>query len=318
MSDLSAITAVPDGTAVLHIGPHKTGTTAIQSALHVARDDLASQGVRYASSGRHDGDASRYVTGLGVRSRDRAAAAAQWAAVVEALRDDRYRRRIFSSETLANADDEAASRVLAPLGQARVVLVARSLARLIPSQYQQLAQRGAVLDAFLPWVEAVLGERDGIDTTTFWHRHRLDDQIRRWGERVGVQNVTVLVLDEEDRTFLPTAFERLLGVREGTLVGRAVQTNRSLGADEIELLRSWHGIAAAAGLDKHQRRELVGPIKRYLHQRPAAAPRRLVLPDWATERALERSAVIADAVAKSGVQVVGDLRALWRQAIVGA
>jgi hypothetical protein len=317
MSDLSALLAVPEGTAILHVGPHKTGTTAIQSALHVARDDLAGQGVRYASRGRHDGDASRYVTGLAVRSRDRSMAEAQWAAVVEALRDDRYPRRIFSSETLANADDEAVGRVLAPLRQVRVVLVARSLVRLIPSQYQQLAQRGAVLDAFLPWVEAVLGEQDGIDTATFWHRHRLDEQIRRWGDRVGRENVTVLVLDEEDRTFLPTAFERLLGVRPGTLAGRAVQLNRSLGADEIDLLRSWHGIAAAAGLNKRQRRELVAPIKRYLHERPAPEPQRLVLPDWAVERATEHSVAIATAVAASGVEVVGDLSTLWQQAIVG-
>ena len=35
------------GTRLLHIGPHKTGTTAIQGALHLARGRLAAAGVVY-------------------------------------------------------------------------------------------------------------------------------------------------------------------------------------------------------------------------------------------------------------------------------
>ena len=35
------------GTRLLHIGPHKTGTTAIQGALHLARERLAGERVVY-------------------------------------------------------------------------------------------------------------------------------------------------------------------------------------------------------------------------------------------------------------------------------
>ena len=35
------------GTRLLHIGPHKTGTTAIQGALHLARERLTAEGVVY-------------------------------------------------------------------------------------------------------------------------------------------------------------------------------------------------------------------------------------------------------------------------------
>ena len=38
---------------MVHIGPHKTGTTAIQAALFAARAELERQGVTYASEGRH-------------------------------------------------------------------------------------------------------------------------------------------------------------------------------------------------------------------------------------------------------------------------
>jgi hypothetical protein len=40
------------GARLLHIGPHKTGTTAIQGALHLARERLAVEGVAYPGRGR--------------------------------------------------------------------------------------------------------------------------------------------------------------------------------------------------------------------------------------------------------------------------
>ena len=39
--------AIPERALLLHIGPHKTGTTAIQGLLAAARDDLAAHGVTY-------------------------------------------------------------------------------------------------------------------------------------------------------------------------------------------------------------------------------------------------------------------------------
>ena len=38
---------LPEDAVLLHIGVHKTGTTAIQAALADAREELASLGVRY-------------------------------------------------------------------------------------------------------------------------------------------------------------------------------------------------------------------------------------------------------------------------------
>ena len=42
---------LPDGSRLLHIGPHKTGTTALQIALAKHSSDLLAQGVRYLSEG---------------------------------------------------------------------------------------------------------------------------------------------------------------------------------------------------------------------------------------------------------------------------
>jgi hypothetical protein len=40
------------GARLLHIGPHKTGSTAVQGAFHLARERLAAQGVVYPGQGR--------------------------------------------------------------------------------------------------------------------------------------------------------------------------------------------------------------------------------------------------------------------------
>jgi hypothetical protein len=40
------------GIRLLHIGPHKTGATPVQGALHLARERLAARGVVYPGRGR--------------------------------------------------------------------------------------------------------------------------------------------------------------------------------------------------------------------------------------------------------------------------
>lgn len=45
--------AYPDGSVILHIGPHKTGTTTLQAAFHQNREPLEAQGVHYVGSRAH-------------------------------------------------------------------------------------------------------------------------------------------------------------------------------------------------------------------------------------------------------------------------
>src|SRR4051794_41950522 len=59
--------AVPEGTRLVHIGPHKTGSTAIQVALHTARDRLAEHGVAYVTTGGYRPRKAGWA--LGIRGR---------------------------------------------------------------------------------------------------------------------------------------------------------------------------------------------------------------------------------------------------------
>ena len=54
---------LPPGSCLLHIGPPKTGTTAVQGAFHIRRAQTQAQGVHYAGRARHSGRAVQAVTG---------------------------------------------------------------------------------------------------------------------------------------------------------------------------------------------------------------------------------------------------------------
>lgn len=58
MGPIGPLAALPAGTRLLHIGPHKTGTTAIQGALFAAKDMLPEHGVEFPATSRHPMEAA--------------------------------------------------------------------------------------------------------------------------------------------------------------------------------------------------------------------------------------------------------------------
>ena len=58
----AAMPALSPDAVVLHIGPHKTGTTAIQGALYNARKQLGEHGAAYAGPGRQPYLAALFAT----------------------------------------------------------------------------------------------------------------------------------------------------------------------------------------------------------------------------------------------------------------
>jgi hypothetical protein len=127
------------GVRLLHIGPHKTGTTMIQDALHLARERLAAQGVVYPGTGRQPLRAMLAVTGQPTLLGEPEPDMADWALLVREVTAARDQRVVVSSEFLAQASDAAACRVVSDLGGPRVhvVVTLRPLTRILPSQWQQ-------------------------------------------------------------------------------------------------------------------------------------------------------------------------------------
>jgi len=303
------------GTRLLHIGPHKTGTTALQGAFHLARARLAAHGVFYAGADRSPVRATLAVTGRPAMLGEASPDIALWDKLVRTVRGAGDQRVVISSEFFDDADDAVARRVVADLGGPRVHVVAtlRPLARVMPSQWQQYLQNG-LRTPYLEWLDGML-RKPPYDqpTPTFWQRHRQDKLIARWAAAAGVPNVTVIVVDGSDRLTLLRTFESLLGLPAGFLVPEdEMAVNRSLTLAEAEVVRQlneefkrreWPGASYA----KFMRYGAVGQMKA---RKPLPGEPQIAAPAWALERMAEISAEMTGKIAALGVRVVGDLSAL--------
>lgn len=305
--------AVPEAAVLLHIGPHKTGTSAVQGALIAAGPRLADAHVHFAG-GRSRVRAARAVTGSGGRPGQPDPPISLWHDLVREVAATTDQRVVVSSEFFSQADEPTRNRIVDDLGRSRVhvVITLRPLRRILPSQWQQYVQSGIMTMSYEHWLERVMGRSQRPATPTFWVRHDHGALVTRWVQTVGADRVTVVVLDESDPAMLIRTFDALLGLPPGLLVNVPDAANRSLTAAEVEVIR-------ALNVEFKQR----GWMARYTplvgfgvaHQmkvgrKVGAGEARLTTPVWALEEAGRRGGEFAAVIAASGARVVGDLAVL--------
>lgn len=233
--------ALPEDAILVHVGPHKTGTSAIQSTLVQVRSALPAHGVTYPGkylAHHNQAMALRQVTHGWPSDAPPVPGPSVWtrfAAAVSATPG----RVVISSEFFAYAEAADRARLVADLGGERVhVLVgARHPAAMAISTWQQVLRDGypVTMDAWLA-DEFRRPEPREVDAG-FWSYADAAALAARWAEQAGPDRVHVLVVDERDRRLLPTAFEQLLALPPGMLADRTPrQVNRGLTAAEAALL----------------------------------------------------------------------------------
>jgi hypothetical protein len=301
------------GVRLLHIGPHKTGTTAIQGAFHLARERLADEGVVYPGTGRQPLRAILAVTDQPALVGEPPHTMANWEWLVGKVREAGSQRVVVSSEFFAGAEDEVIPRIVEDMGgpMAHVVVTLRPLTKILPSQWQQYMQNGYCF-GYLEWLEGILSDPPDTPTPGFWVRHRHDRLIERWASVVGPENLTVIVVDKSDPRILLGTFESMLGLPGGVLVPESGAVNRSLTFAEAEIARMIN--------EEFQRQEWPsenyatfvrnGAIKRLKARTPAPGEPAIVTPAWALKRATEIGAEMVANITASGVHVIGDISAL--------
>jgi hypothetical protein len=311
-------TPVPPNGVLLHVGVHKTGTTAIQAALADARPQLKAAGVSYPGKLQAHHRAALAVLGRpwGWNTRG--------GAVMDRSHFDRLARRVgrtpgrvvISSEFFCEAPGDVAAGVVRDLGGDRVhvVVTLRNLGRLLPSSWQQYLKYGLTTpyEKWLTDVFAGPGASKNM-TPTFWKRHDHGDVLRRWTDAVGPDHVTVLVLEDVDRSAQFQAFAQLLDVTPEVLVSRMdLTSNRSMTAAEAELLvRLNKKVKKELQWDEYVRYVRRGVALGMVEGRePAPDEPRLFTPDWALDAAAEKGALFVDVIRSLGVTVLGDLDAL--------
>lgn len=299
---------LPEGARLLHIGPQKTGTTAIQVAMAEAREAMAEHGAYYPA-----GDHRRRKAGwaLGLPGGPRDTPMRHWDELVAEVRAAGHLRVCVSDENFARAEPAVAERIVRELGgdDAHVVAVARRLDRYLPSQWQERVKAG-LPHSFDDWLRDVFDE----DSTSWerrnvWLGHDVEALVQRWVALVGPDRFTLVVADESDRGQLIDVFQRLLGLPAGTLQSHPDRSNQGFGLSELELVRGLRNAYLRNGWDNAEYRSLVRRgVQRSLRARGdrAPGPRHAPLPDWALTRVREASDRRAEALPGLGVRIVGD------------
>lgn len=309
---------LPEGSILFHAGFHKTGTTAVQSALASSRSQLAEFGVLYPSQLRSHHRAAMAVTervwGWGGKG-GTPPESKYWEHLSQDAQEHKG-RVVISSESFVFAKGDALARIVDELGADRLhaVFTLRPFSRLLSSSYQQYLKYGLAMP-YTEWLENVFANPPACPPSpNFWKRNDHAKVMGRWVERLGPDHVTLIVLDESDRGFLFRNFEGLLDLPDGILVPdpEISASNRSMTAAEAEMLRlvneggarGWDWPSYEGGVRR-------GAIMRMVEsRRPGPDEQAISTPEWAVRAAQDFGADTARRVTQLGMRVVGDLSKL--------
>lgn len=314
---LPPVDSLPEDAVLLHIGVHKTGTTALQAAFADAREELLASGVSYPGKLQAQHRAALAVLGRPWGWNNRGGS------VLDRAHFDRLCARVaahpgrvvISSEFFCEAPEDVAKDVVASLGGRRVhvVVTLRNLGRLLPSSWQQYLKYGLTTH-YEPWLQDVF-ETPGSSrmTPTFWKRQAHGAVVERWAAAAGADRMTVVVLEDVDRSAVFATFAQMLAIDPQILMSRMdVTSNRSMTAAEAELL-----VRLNSRVKKQMDwTEYVTVIRRGVARgmvegrEPGPDEARVATPAWALDAAAAEGSRAVEMIAASGVRVVGNLDAL--------
>lgn len=331
---------LPRCTRLVHIGPPKTGTTDLQLACAQARSKLFDSGVYYpgnkASQRReiisfcHYLDGCRTTTKSSETSLSRAQLeqlAAGWEGMLCEINENNNKTIFISEEAIADHfSDEHIVQFARRVGRERihVAVTLRSYPDMLLSRWNQTLKHRSSR-TLEEWLNSFY-ELSAVSLPVI-QRRSLDFSglIERWANVVGPDKVTVVIPGRNDRDFLRSTFESLLGLPPQTLVDKQLASgprNRSLTSTEAEMVRrvnerledirgiSWPLYASV--MKGTALRGKGGAIRTMLAERhPTEGEDRLLLPRWAAERSISEGKRHAERIANIGVRTVGHLENLY-------
>lgn len=305
---------LPPGSRLVHIGPHKTGSTSLQVALARVHDQLPEYGAFSPSGPYYRRRRAGWALGLDGRPSETQPPPIEfWDKLASEVRAAGDMRVCVSDEAFGHADPEQARKIVTDLGDrsVHVVAVVRRLDRYLPSLWQERV-KAKEARTFDEWLQVALhGDDSSWDHRNVWSGHDVEALVRRWTDVVGPERFTLIVSDDSDRSLIPHTFERMLGLPDGLLQAgddRGDPDNRSLNAVETELVRQINAIVVPQGVRGPRYRELIrrGLTESVLGSAGALAGPRIPLPGWALDEVRTLSDRRADAVKAMSVRVIGD------------
>jgi hypothetical protein len=305
-----SVRLLPEGTRLLHIGPHKTGSTAIQVALFEARDELARYGVYVPGGARRRREASQE---LFAARPSFAVPLPLWTALAAEIAGAGDLRVCVSDELFGKARRRTVRKIVDDLGgqHAHILAVARRYDAYLPSQWQERVKAGRT-ESYEDWLRILFADEPHWEKQNVWTAHDTVALVNRWVTHVGNDRFSLAIGDEIDREQLPRLFEELLGLPVGILVADPARSNQSLTLAEVELMRMVNAAMVRRGLSP---REYRGPVNAAVLATVATnplptGPHKPALPPWAAQKVRDLSAARVEAVQNLGVRVIGDAQHL--------
>lgn len=303
---------------IIHVGFHKSGTTALQESFHVNWESLKNSGILYPKIGtkahhRYAWALTQRPWGWNKRGGERVPVNV-WNKAAKQIDNAKEESVLLSSEFFSELDGEKIRKIKADIKNrnVQILFTLRPLVKLLPSSYQQYLKYGITAE-YEDWLHSVLDKPgESKINPTFWKRHFHGQVVARWADVFGAANITVLIVNEAQPTFLFDEINRYLNLSPNTLQAAESGSNRSLTMEEISLLlelnrkfpkeREW---------DEYQVFIRNGYIRELTdHIKPAPDKDRLLTPDWAVEKANQIGQQIKGELSKSGVKIIGDIESL--------
>jgi hypothetical protein len=301
---------LPEGSVLVHLGPYKTGSTALQHSLAARREQLEAHGVWYPGDQYRHMRQSWAVTGRQMRG-VLPVPMSEWEQFAASVRERTAERVCVSSEDFVQATEEQAKRIVEDLGGDRVhmVLVARRLDRILPSGWQERVKSANETRTYDDFLAATMAEQRSHESSRrFWSNADLESILGRWLPALPAERIHVLVADEEQRDRAARVFEQLLDLPAGLLapVGRA---NASLSFERAMLVRRLNEIFDERGWSDRDRLTLIHQgMLRAVENVPFGSCETQIppIPESTRARLAELDQRRIDALRVAGLHVIGD------------
>lgn len=300
---------------IVHAGFHKTGTTALQSAIYAVREKLDKRGLVYPVLGgkaHHKAIYSLMEKGWGWEDRGgNPVDLKKWPELVKSVKRAKD-GAIISSEFLCELNEAQIDKFKRDLGvnDVTVYFTLRPLLKIVPSAYQQHLKIGIRSD-YEKWLHSIL-DQPGTSSITpsFWIRHQHAKVLRKWIAAFGVDGVKLVIVDEKNPDFMYQTFNEAFGLEKPLLKEQKERdSNRSLTLAEIALLRkvnkiypkkrSWHDYETF--IRQGAMKYLTNKVK------PSDDAPKLHTPEWAVEKIKEISRESVAEIKDLGIEIIGDI-----------
>lgn len=300
---------------IIHPGFHKTGTTALQQALSEVRSELCASGFSYpkiAGNAHHRAawSINEYTWGWKKRG-GRLMTPVEWQKLEKKIRSSKD-VSVISSEFFSEANDEQLANLAGKIKGMHVeaIFTWRPLPFMLASSYQQYLKYGLKL-SYSQWLDSIF-ETSGKakDTPSFWLRNLHGDVVSRWTEVFGVENISLIAVDETNPNFLYNSFSELAGIPAG-IIREPVHKdmNRSLTFNESELLLEINReYPKDLDWDSYEIFIRKGNLKALTGSNVyETSDEKIFTPEWAVAKAAEINLKNVEQIKALGIKIIGDI-----------